>query len=100
MILYRANLTLLAHLGQTPSGGETPEAFAQRVAGQLKNPDFADFARAVANASYGRQALRREDIDAGLRAYERFRGALGRRERLRFLLTRLTKGLGDFKAIP
>jgi len=100
MILYRANLTVLAHLGQTPAGGETPEAFAARVCGQVENPDFADFARAVAAVSYGRMALRREDIDAGLRAYDRFCKALGRREKLRFTLTRLTKGLGDFTSIP
>ena len=32
MILYRANLTVLAHLGQTPAGGESPGAFARRAA--------------------------------------------------------------------
>ena len=100
LMLYRANLTLLSHLGQIPAGGETPEAFAERVAGQLDNGDYVDFTRAVAAASYGRQPLRHEDIDAGLRAYQRFRDALGHRERLRFLLTRITKGLGDFRTIP
>lgn len=100
LILYRANLTLLSHLGQSPSGGEAPEAFAQRVATQLKNPAYADFVRAVSASSYGRQSLAREDLDAGLRAYDRFQKALGRRERLRFILTRLTKGLGNFEAIP
>ena len=100
MILYRANLTLLGCLGQSPSGGETPEAFAGRVAAQLKNPDYAAFTRAVSNASYGKRALRREDIDAGLRAYEGFKGMLGLREKIRFTLTRLRRGLGDFESIP
>ena len=100
MILYRANLTVLAHLGQTPAGGETPGAFARRAAEQLGNEDFAAFADAVENASYGRQPLRREDIDAGLSAYEGFREALGLRERIRFTLTRVFRGLGDFETIP
>lgn len=100
MILYRANLTVLAHLGQAPMGGETPAAFAGRAAEQLKNDDFAAFATAVSDASYGRQPLKREDIDAGLRAYEGFRRALGLKESARFMWTRIFRGLGDFERIP
>jgi hypothetical protein len=100
MILYRSNLTVLAQLGQAPMGGESPAAFAKRVAGQLQNDDFAAFAAAVSDASYGRQPLKRSDIDAGLRAYEGFRRALGLKERVRFLWTRLFNGLGDFESIP
>lgn len=100
LILYRANLTLLASLGQTPTGGETPLAFAQRVSAQLKNPDYAAFVAAVADAAYGRQPLRRSDVEVGRRAYDRFRAALGLRERARFTLTRIFRGLGDFEAIP
>lgn len=100
MILYRANLTVLAHLGQAPMGGEPPVAFARRVSEQLKSGDFAEFAEAVSDASYGRQPLKREHIDAGLRAYRRFRDALGLKERIRFTLTRIFRGLGDFERIP
>ena len=100
MILYRANLTVLAHLGQAPMGGETPAAFARRVSEQLKNGDFADFAEAVSDASYGRQPLKREHIDAGLKAYRQFRDALGLKERIRFTMTRIFRGLGDFERIP
>lgn len=100
MILYRANLTVLAHLGQAPMGGETPAAFAARAAEQFKNGDFAQFAKAVSDASYGRKALKREDIDAGLRAYRGFVDALGWKERARFAWTRVFKGLGDFERIP
>jgi len=100
MILYRANLTVLAHLGQAPMGGETPAAFARRAAEQLKNDDFAAFAMAVSDASYGRQPLKRGDIDAGLRAYEGFRKALGLKESARFMWTRIVHGLGDFERIP
>ncbi|MBR3274109.1 MAG: hypothetical protein IKF98_09380 [Clostridia bacterium] len=100
MILYRTNLTVLAHLGQAPMGGEPPVAFARRVSEQLKSGDFAEFAEAVSDASYGRQPLKREHIDAGLRAYRRFRDALGLKERIRFTLTRIFRGLGDFERIP
>lgn len=100
MVAYRANLTLLSHLGQAPAGGEAPEAFAERAAAQLKNPDYAEFVRAVTNARYGRRPLKRADVELGLRAYRRFAAALSRRERLRFALTRLLRGLGDFEAIP
>jgi len=100
MILYRASLTLLSHLGQTPANGEAPEAFARRVAEALDNPDFVAFSEAVARYRYGRKPLRREDVDGGLAAYRRFEAAMGRRERLRYTLTRITRGLGDFEAIP
>lgn len=100
MVAYRANLTLLTHLGQTPAGGEAPEAFAERVAAQLKNPDYAEFVRAITAARYGRRPLKRADVELGLNAYRRFAATLGRRERLRFALTRIFRGLGDFEAIP
>ena len=100
MIVYRANLTLLAHMGQTPVNGETPEAFAQRVSRQFKNSDYADFVRAVTASSYGKKPLSRDDIENGLRAYVGFQGAMGRREKLRFALTRVFRGLGDFEQIP
>lgn len=100
MVAYRANLTLLSHLGQSPAGGEAPEAFAERVSAQLKNPDYADFVRAVTSARYGRRPVKRADVELGLRAYRRFETALSRRERLRFALTRVLRGLGNFEAIP
>lgn len=100
MVAYRANLTLLMHLGQAPSGGEAPEAFAERVSGQLKNPDYAEFVRAVTGARYGRRPVKRQDVELGLRAYRGFTKALGRSERLRYALHRVFKGLGDFEAIP
>ena len=67
---------------------------------QLKNDDFVAFATAVSDAGYGRQPLKRGDIDAGLRAYEGFRKALGLKEKIRFTVTRITRGLGDFERIP
>lgn len=100
MIVYRANLTLLAHMGQMPVNGETPEAFAVRASAQFKNPEYIAFVRAVTAASYGRKPLSRNDIENGLRAYVGFGGAMGRREKLRFTLTRVFRGLGDFEAIP
>ena len=100
MIAYRANLTLLSHMGQSPVNGETPEAFAARVAKQFDNPDYAAFARAVSAAAYGRQKLAKSDVESGLRAYAGFAGAMGWREKLRFALARVFRGLGDFEVIP
>ena len=100
MIVYRANLTLLAHMGQTPVNGETPEAFAARVSKPFNNPEYVQFARAVAGAAYGKKPLSRDDIENGLRAYVGFSSAMNRREKLRFALTRVFKGLGDFEKIP
>ena len=100
LIVYRANLTLLSHMGQTPVNGETPEAFAARVARQFKNPEYAEFVRAVAEGSYGKRPVTRDDIENGLRAYVGFMNAMGRREKLRFTLTRVFRGLGDFEQIP
>ena len=100
LIAYRANLTLLSQLGQAPASGETPDAFAQRVARQYNNPDFANFARAVSYSRYANRPLRKDDVEAGLRAYERFARGLRPIDRLRYTLTRVFRGLGDFEAIP
>ena len=100
MIAYRANLTLLNHMGQGPVNGETPEVFADRVSAQWNNPDFARFVRAVALNRYGNRQIRREDLEAGLRAYRAFEAGLGRFERIRYALHRIVRGLGDFEAIP
>lgn len=100
MILYRANLTALARLGQAPVNGETPDAFADRVAKQLKNPDYAAFARAVSLRRYGRRPLEEADLAAGRKAYGRFVKGMSRREALRYALTRVRRGLGDFENIP
>lgn len=100
MIAYRACLTLLAHMGQYPQTGESPEAFAQRVAKELENPDFEAFTRAVTLGRYGGRPIKRDDVNAGLRAYRRFEAGMGRIERARYILTRVFKGLGDFEQIP
>ena len=100
MILYRAILTLLAQAGQAPLSGETPGAFARRVAAQPANPDFVAFADAVALLSYGRVAMGKQALAQGRRAYAAFLHGLKRGERLRFALTRVFRGLGDFSAIP
>lgn len=100
MIAYRACLTLLGHVGQYPQNGESPEAFAQRVARELDNPDFEAFTRAVTLGRYGGRPIRRDDVNTGLKAYRRFESGMSRAERARYLLTRVFRGLGDFEQIP
>lgn len=100
MIVYRASLTLLSHMGQYPQTGESPEAFAQRVAKETENPDFEAFTRAVTLGRYGGRPIRRDDVNVGLRAYQRFEKGMRNTERARFTLTRIFRGLGDFEQIP
>lgn len=100
MIAYRANLTLLAHMGQSPQNGETPDAFVERVCKDLNNPDYADFVRAVSYSRYGGRPLRKEHVEVGLRAYRTFLKSMRPAERARFTLTRIVRGLGDFESIP
>ena len=100
MILYRACLTALAFTGQAPANGESPEAFAARVANQQKCPEYAAFAEAVARRRYGRQPLKKADLAAGRKAYRGIERALRRGERLRYAVHRMFRGLGDFDRIP
>ncbi len=100
MIAYRANLTLLAHMGQSPQNGETPDAFVQRICKELDNPDYVDFVQAISYSRYGGRPMKKENVELGLRAYRRFLRGLRPMERLRFTLTRIIRGLGDFENIP
>ena len=100
LILYRSILTLLAQTGQSPMNGETPGAFARRVSAQTRNPDFVAFADAVAMSVYARAGASCENVEQGRRAYRAFLNGLRRGERLRFAVTRIFKGLGQFETIP
>lgn len=100
LIMYRAILTLLAQMGQATMSGETPGAFARRVDEQLKNPEFVAFADAVAMSAYSRAGVTKQVVDSGRKAYRVFEKSMKRNEKLRFLATRLVKGLGEFESIP
>ena len=100
MILYRSLLTLLNLLGQAPSSGETPEAFAERVTAVIPNPDYARFVSGVARSRYSGRPVSREVVDAGRAAYVVFLNGMRRGERLRFHVRRALHGLGSFERIP
>ncbi|MGX8706303.1 MAG: transglutaminase domain-containing protein, partial [bacterium] len=100
LIAYRANLTILSHMGQQPQTGETPDAFAQRIGREYRNPDYAEFVKAVLHNRYGGRPMKKESVEIGLRAYRRFLNGLSLIERLRFTITRIMRGLGDFENIP
>ena len=100
MILYRANLTLLAHMGQGTLSGESPEAFAERITAQFANADFAYFVSGVSMNIYAGRPIGSEIIMAGRRAYAVFMSAMRPMEKLRFTLTRIFRGLGSFESIP
>lgn len=100
MILYRANLTLLAHMGQGPLNGESPEVFARRIAAQFEGTDFERFVDGVTMGCYANQPIGSETIMAGRRAYSAFMAAMRPVEKMRFALTRIFRGLGNFESIP
>jgi transglutaminase-like putative cysteine protease len=101
LVLYRAMLTLLMHLGQAPLRGETPESFARRLSQNgLDNPDFVEFARLVTIVRYSGTPATRELTALGNRAYMRFRKQMKKGERMKFDIARAFRGLGDFDVIP
>ena len=100
LVLYRACLTVLAHMGQLPGSGETPEAFAARVATQQKCPEFAAFAEALTRARYGRRPLEKADVTAGRRACRKLTQGLRKGERLRYTAHRVFRGIGNLEEIP
>ena len=101
LIMYRSILTLLAQLGHVPRSGETPEAFAERVAKNgLENRAFSEFAHDVAISRYSGKPVGRQTLEAGIHAYAIFLEKLGRTERVRFAARRLFRGLGNFDVIP
>ncbi len=100
LILYRSILTLLAQTSFGPMSGETPGVFARRVCAQVKNPDFIAFADAVALAAYSRDGMTKQTVDLGRNAYRAFEKGLKKSERMKFMLTRILRGLGEFESIP
>jgi len=100
MILYRADLTLLSHMGIGPLSGESPEAFAHRISPQFSNDDFERFAQAVSLCVYAGKPIDRDIVMTGRRAYGVFLSAMRPLERLRYTATRFFRGLGNFEAIP
>ena len=49
---------------------------------------------------YARAGASCENVEQGRRAYRAFLNGLRRGERLRFAVTRIFKGLGQFETIP
>ena len=100
MILYRSMLTLLNQLGQAPSSGEPPEAFARRVTASIPNPAYERFVSGVARSRYSGRPVSRELVNAGREAYVVFLNGMRRGEKLRFHIRRALRGLGSFERIP
>lgn len=99
-ILYRALLTILLQFGFSPTGGETPQAFALRVTQTMRNDAYTAFVDAYAMYVYAGVQPDRAAVKLGRRAYLAFMRKLNRRERLRYALHRIFSGLGSFEQIP
>ena len=100
LVLYRGILTLLLQAGLVPQNGETPEAFAIRVAQVMPNPAYEAFVSEVVRSRYSGQPVTREALEAGRRAYAVFLNSMRRSERLRYHLRRMLRGIGDLENIP
>ena len=101
MVWYRAALSSLAAAGQSPTAGESPTAFAERLLTEgSAGEEFKTLAERVALNRYADQ---RPDEDAFAQADACYRALVKRLKpmpRARWLLRRLTKGMGDFRQIP
>lgn len=100
LILYRANLNLLARTGLAPTSGETPTAFARRVNAAIPNEAYAEFVNDVALSRYSGKPLAGKTVELGEQAYQAFLGGMSRMERLKYHLSRLLHGVGDTENIP
>ncbi len=100
LLLYRANLTLLARMGHVPLNGETPAAFAARVTAAIPNESYPEFVNDVAVSRYSGKPLTRKTVDLGVTAYTAFLAGMGRMEKLKYHLGRMIRGIGDTENIP
>lgn len=98
---YRAMLTVLEEQGQIPGPSETPPQFAGRLreAG-IVGEDFGYVAEQLALARYAGRKPDGAVFERARTAYRQATGQLKPLERARFLLRRLTRGLGDAGQIP
>ena len=100
LLLYRAILTLLSRYGLVPQGGETAQAFAERVIQTVPNESFVPFAADLAQIRYSGGEAGRETCLLGQKAYKGFLAGMKKRERLRYELRRAVSGNGDTENIP
>ena len=100
LLLYRAILTLLARYGLVPQGGETAQAFAERVVQTVPNGNYPDFVSAVATLRYSGKNADKETYALGKKAYRAFLNGMKKSERLRYELHRAVSGNGDMENIP
>ncbi len=100
LLLYRAILTLLARYGLVPQGGETAQAFAERVAQTVPNGSYPAFASALATLRYSGNSADKETYALGKKAYKAFLNGMKKSERLRYELRRAVSGNGDMENIP
>lgn len=101
MIWYRALLLLLSQLGQQPAPGETPLAFAQRMANAgTVTQDFVEISAQVAECSYAGMEPEAQVFQMAQAVYDALARQLKPIERAKWLLHRLRSGLGRVDQIP
>ena len=101
MVYYRALLTVLEMQGQAPISGETPTAFARRLADEkLAAPSLVSFTEAVVMSRYAGSKVTPEMCLMGADAYADAVHSLRLGERMRWYRRRIRHGMGSVKQIP
>jgi len=101
LVWYRALLTLIYALGHSPAPGESPEAFAERlVADSVAPEEFLEFARRLSLNRYAHRAPDEAGFELAASAYADIVGRLPLRAKIRWMMGRIARGLGDIRAIP
>lgn len=101
MIWYRALLLLLSQQGQQPTPGETPVAFAQRLADTKAVPAaLVEVSAQVAECSYAGMEPDERVFKMAQTVYDNLARQLRPMERLKWILHRIRSGLGRVDQIP
>lgn len=101
LVWYRALLLVLQQQGQMPLAGESPLQFASRLVDASLAPEsFRAVAQQVMHSRYARQEPDGLVFEQAAGAYRELVKQLKPLEHLRWLLSRLTGGLGSLEQIP
>ena len=101
MVWYRSVLGLLAILGFVPQGGETPAGLAARAVSSDNVPEeIITLSQAIERLQYGREKISQEAERLGGYVYTYILTHLPKRDRVKWRLHIMRRGIGDYHRIP
>ena len=95
-VLFRANLMLLEAKGIAQQCGETAYTYAGRSGKQL----YVEIVRAYCEARYAQKQVKKKIVEKGIMSYNNLYRTLNLREKLRYTVMRLWKGVHPGKELP